>query len=306
MRLAAAVVLGVFKLQLATDLAGTDVTAVFEDYSTTLALTGAVFCWWRAVVVRKERLAWSVMGAGSRLDRGGRTVDRGLGWGSQRPYPSIADALWLAWYPITFAVLLLLVRSRISSFRASLWLDGAIGALSVTALAFAFAYEPITEGATGSTAAVLTNLAYPIGDTLLFGVVVAIFGLTAWRPGRSWLLLGAGLALMAGSDVVYLVQTAQGTYGQDSLVDAACPPLRAHRPCRVATGEAGHSARHRGPARGRGAVRVWARGHRAAGLRPLRPLTSSARPDRPDGPAGAHRTSLVFVALQEDARPQPP
>ena len=173
---------------------------------------------------------------------------------------------------MTFAVLFLLIRSRISSFRASLWLDGVIGAVSVTGAGLRDRRRsPSPKAATGSTAAVLTNLAYPIGDTLLFGVVVAIFGLTAWRPGRAWLLLGAGLALMAVSDLLYLVQTAQGTYGEDSLVDAGLPAsalligLAAWQPAKR-----GIAPGHRGPARGGGAVHVWARGDRPSGVRPLR------------------------------------
>ena len=45
------------------------------------------------------------------------------------PYPSIADALWLAWYPATLVVLVLLVRARLRNARTSLWLDGLIAAV---------------------------------------------------------------------------------------------------------------------------------------------------------------------------------
>ena len=222
---AAALLLTVFTFQVGTDLGGSELTAIFEDYLyNALLFTGAAFCLWRAAAVREERLAWAVMGAAIAIWTAGDVLWTAL-WAEDpnAPYPSISDGLWLAWYPASLAVLFLLMRSRLASFRASLWLDGTIGALCVIALGFAFAYGPIADGATGSTAAVLTNLAYPLGDMLVLGVVVAIFGLTGWRPGRAWLILGAGLALAAIADVTYLAQTALGTYSDASLVDAGWP-----------------------------------------------------------------------------------
>jgi two-component system, cell cycle response regulator len=221
----AAVLLALFAVQVGTGVAGPQVTAVFDDYLyNALLLAGAGFCAWRAAVVREERLVWMLMGATIVVWTAG-DIAWTVAWAQDpnAPYPSLSDALWLAWYPVTLVVLYLLVRSRVASFRASLWLDGIIGALCTIALAFAFAYGPIADSATGSTAAVLTNLAYPLGDILILGVVVAIFGLTGWRPGRAWLVLGAGLALNALADVVYLVQTALGTYVQGTLVDAGWP-----------------------------------------------------------------------------------
>jgi two-component system, cell cycle response regulator len=221
----AAALLALFALQVGTGVLGAGVTAVLEDYLyNALLFAGAGFCLWRAAAVSDERLAWTVMGAAIAVWTAGDILWTAL-WASDpnAPYPSVSDALWLAWYPASLVVLYLLVRSRIASFRASLWLDGAIGALCTVALAFAFAYGPIADSATGSTAAVLTNLAYPLGDTVILGVVVAIFGLTGWRPGRAWLLLGAGLALNAVADVVYLVQIALGSYVEGSLVDAGWP-----------------------------------------------------------------------------------
>jgi two-component system cell cycle response regulator len=221
----AAVLLALFAIQLQTGFFGPGVTAVLEDYLyNALLFAGAGFCLWRAAAVSEERLAWTGMGAAIAVWTAGDILWTAL-WASDpnAPYPSVSDALWLAWYPASLVVLYLLVRSRMASFRASLWLDGAIGALCTVALAFAFAYGPIADSATGSTAAVLTNLAYPLGDTVILGVVVAIFGLTGWRPGRAWLVLGAGLALNAVADVVYLVQIALGSYVQGSLVDAGWP-----------------------------------------------------------------------------------
>ena len=126
----AALLLAVFTFQVATDLVGSELTALLEDYLyNALLFTGAAFCLWRAVAVREERLAWTLMGAGIAVWTAGDVVWTAVWDGDPNaPYPSIADALWLAWYPASLAALFLLVRSRLASFRASLWLDGTIGA----------------------------------------------------------------------------------------------------------------------------------------------------------------------------------
>jgi diguanylate cyclase (GGDEF)-like protein len=141
------------------------------------------------------------------------------------PYPSLADGLWLAFYPISCVALALLVRERMQNARGSLWLDGVIGALGAAALAAAVTYGTVVHeaGAGDLSAQVITNLAYPIADLILVGVVVAIFGLSGWRPGRAWVLLGVGLALNGLGDGIYLAQTYEGTYTEGTLVDAMWP-----------------------------------------------------------------------------------
>src|SRR6185295_6359627 len=126
-------------------------------------------------------------------------------------------------YPAAFVTLVLLFRERVKEFRTSHWLDGAIAALAVASLASAIAFRPIVEATTGDAAAIAVNLAYPLGDLLLLSIVVAIFGLSGWRPGRAWLFLGAGLALSAGADGLYLLQSATGAYVEGGMLDAAWP-----------------------------------------------------------------------------------
>ena len=77
--------------------------------------------------------------------------------------------LYLAFYPASYAALLLLARSRTDSFRSSLWLDGGIAALTVAALIATLAFQPIVDATGGTTAADRVNLAYPAGDLLLLG-----------------------------------------------------------------------------------------------------------------------------------------
>jgi two-component system cell cycle response regulator len=249
----AGALLAFFMLQVVTGVGGRGLTDFLQDYLyNALLFGGAGFCLWRAVAVREERPQWLVVGFAIVSWTAADIV-----WTAvyaddpNAPYPSIADALWLTWYPASLVALVLLVRSRLRDARASLWLDGLIGAVATTALAAALAYGPVIhEGSAGDLSpAVVTGLAYPVGDLLLLGMIIAIFGLTSWNPGRAWLVLGLGLALNAVGDAIYLVQTADGTWQENSWVNAFWPAssllvgLAAWQPIRRASALEDHSLR---------------------------------------------------------------
>src|SRR5205823_8423522 len=108
------------------------------------------------------------------------------------PIPSTADALWLGMYPPLIVAILLLIRSRLSAFRNSLWLDGTIGALVLASISATVVVGPVFESSRGSVAATATNVAYPVADLLLLGVAVGAFALRGWQVERMWALLSLG------------------------------------------------------------------------------------------------------------------
>jgi two-component system, cell cycle response regulator len=221
-----AVLMAAFVLQAATGLGGDAVAGVFQDYVYNgLLLAGAGFCLWRAAAFQEERTAWLVMGAAIVGWTGADVLSTAVYSGDPSPpYPSVADALWLVYYPAACVTLLLLARSRVGEFQLNLLLDGLIAALITAALGCALLYGPVMRASAGELSPeVLTNLAYPVGDLLLLGLVVAILGLTGWRPGRGWVLLGIGLALAAVADGVYLLQTVEGTYTEGTLLETLWP-----------------------------------------------------------------------------------
>jgi two-component system, cell cycle response regulator len=136
------------------------------------------------------------------------------------PFPSVSDAFYLGFYPPAYVSLVLLLRARSADIPRSLWLDGLIGALTVSALGAALVFQAVLDSTEGSPLAVATNLAYPLGDLLLLGLVVGFLGLTGWRVERMWVVIGAGLAVFAVADSVYLYQAASGSYVEGTLLDA--------------------------------------------------------------------------------------
>jgi diguanylate cyclase (GGDEF)-like protein len=188
-------------------------------------LGAAASCFTRAALVRRERTAWALIGAGLLIWTGGEIYyEATLAAQGSVPIPSPADAGYLLFYPLTYAGLIVLLRERIGSFPFTRWLDGLIAGLAVAALTAALALGPIAAASNaGSSLETATNLAYPICDLTLLALVVTAAAFTGWRPGATWSLLGAGLLVLAGSDVVYLLQSAQGTYVEGGLLDVAWP-----------------------------------------------------------------------------------
>ena len=156
--------------------------------ATVCALCGA-----RALLVQRERAAWAVLAvalamyvAGARC---GRSGSRSYSLRPSRRSPtrcgsrSIPGATW----PWGCCCAGACAASR------CVWLDGLLASFVVAAVGIALIHGVIAAGLEGtSAAAVTTNLAYPLGDVLLVGFVVGAFALSGWRPGREWLLLGAG------------------------------------------------------------------------------------------------------------------
>ena len=215
-----------FSAHVAFGFGGSGTDALFNTWVyNALMLTSAAACLLRAALVRRERLAWTLLGVGLLLYTGGEIYyAAALAERETVPIPSLADAGYLAFYPLAYVALVVLLRARIGTFPVARWLDGAIVGSAVAALAAAFALGPIVDASSeGQTLAVATNLAYPIADLTLLTMVATAASFTGWRPGRSWAVLGAGLLLLAVSDGVYLLQSADASYVEGTILDAGWP-----------------------------------------------------------------------------------
>jgi len=138
----------------------------------------------------------------------------------QPPFPSPADAGWLAFYPFAYLCLGLHARRTIRGLPPSMWLDGLIGVLAVAAVGTVFLIAPLVDGHDVSTAELIIGSANPILDLLLLSLVIAFLGLGGGGRGRAWLLLGAGFAVFTGADFTLLHQFASNTYVPGSALDS--------------------------------------------------------------------------------------
>jgi hypothetical protein len=126
------------------------------------------------------------------------------------PYPSFADVLWLAWYPLIGWGMLQLINERVERFELHRWMDGLAVMLVVITPAVALIVQPVAEHTTDDGLAAVVDFSYPILDVLMVGGVLGVCGLLGWRPGRTWVLLGIGCVLIALADGVFSVQQARG------------------------------------------------------------------------------------------------
>jgi len=213
-----------YAAQAAWSVCGTGADTFFEIYVyNALIFAAGGLCLARAAATRRERGAWLVLGAGLMAWAAGEAyyslfLDRL----DSPPVPSVSDGLWLAFYPACYVAIVLLVRERVRQFRSSLWLDGVVGALAASAIAAALIFGTVIEGGENSSV-IAVDLAYAIGDLLLLGFVVAVFGLTGWRPGRALLLVGAALATSAIVDGWFLYNVATEQTVDSTLVATLWP-----------------------------------------------------------------------------------
>jgi two-component system, cell cycle response regulator len=178
----------------------------------------------RAFAAPADRGAWLALGIGVAFYTAGDLYyTLFLENAASVPSPSPADAGYLLFYPLVYASLARLVGAHARDVHANVWLDGAIGGLTLAAVGSALVLEPVIRSTHGTLASVATNLAYPIGDLTLLALVATAAALDGWRLGARWLVLGAGLVVLAVSDVTYLLQSADGTYVEGGLLDAAWP-----------------------------------------------------------------------------------
>jgi two-component system, cell cycle response regulator len=216
-----------FVLRAATGAGGSTADTIFGDWIYDALMLGAAgSCLLRARLVESERSAWALLGVALAVWTAGEIYyEVVLASRASVPVPSPADLGYLLFYPIAYAGLLALVRRRLDLLSAARWLDGIIVGVAAAALAAAFVLGPIVDASTrsGDTLAVATNLAYPIGDVALLALVATAAALDGWRVSTRWLVLGAGLVVLAVSDVTYLLQAADGTYVEGGLLDAAWP-----------------------------------------------------------------------------------
>jgi signal transduction histidine kinase len=136
------------------------------------------------------------------------------------PSPSFADLGYLMFYPPIVLAVLATTRLRQGWRNPVVLLDGLIAGFSVTAVAAIAVFGPIARAATGSRQEIVTNLAYPILDCLVVGLVLTLVALSGWRTTRQQAVLLGAIVLFATSDSLYLVRIANGTYVPSTLLDS--------------------------------------------------------------------------------------
>ncbi len=117
--------------------------------------------------------------------------------GATPPVPSVANLLWLGFFPLCFVAFVQVIRRGNSGSLIATSLDALIAGLAVGALSAAFAFDAIVKITGDSRLATATNMMYPVGDLLLFGL--ALGGLAILPRDYRRFLMVAGFAMVANA-----------------------------------------------------------------------------------------------------------
>ncbi|MGH2573835.1 MAG: sensor histidine kinase [Actinomycetota bacterium] len=138
----------------------------------------------------------------------------------EAPFPSAADAFYLAGYPIIAVGLLLLVRGRIPGRDRASLIDAAIVTTGLTVLLWVYLVVPFAYDPSLSWLERVVSIAYPLGDVLLIAVAARLLISPGARTG-AYRLLSLSLLFLLVADAVYAVLAQHGTYFTGHPVDGA-------------------------------------------------------------------------------------
>ena len=137
--------------------------------------------------------------------------------GQERPFPSLADVFYLAMYPLAAAGLVLLIRRRTGGRDRGSLLDALSVTTAMALLSWIFFIDPNVQDAGLTWQERATSITYPLGDILLMATLARL--LITSGSNRAAALLGAGVAGLLASDVVYGLGQLDGTWAIGSYYD---------------------------------------------------------------------------------------
>jgi diguanylate cyclase (GGDEF)-like protein len=197
---------------------------IFNDWAVAgFEAAGSLLCIARACTGRSGRAIPLTLGCGSLMWALGDLIltieSRG---GAEPPTPSWADASYVCFFPLTYVAVVLFMRGEVRRLATPSWLDGAVAGLGAAAVCAAFALHDLVHLTGASAAATATNLAYPVGDVLLLGLVVGGSTLMSGRRKAPWLLMTLGIAVNVMGDTANLFDSSLGRLG--FILDAIAWP----------------------------------------------------------------------------------
>jgi diguanylate cyclase (GGDEF)-like protein len=196
-----------------------------------LGLTAVPFVVAMACLLRGLRLRgslrrfWILLGASAAAWGVGQTIwtlyETGLG--REVPFPSWADAGYLAAVPLAVAALLVLPAAAQSmAGLLRIVLDGVMVALALFCTSWILVLGPLFAAGGDNLLSTILSLAYPVGDVVT--ITMLIFALLRARQGgeaarQPLYLIGLGLTGIALADSGFVYLTSQTSYTSGSFID---------------------------------------------------------------------------------------
>lgn len=204
--------------------AGARATLVLSDVLGSVPPLAAGLLSLRAAMVGNDRArrGWLLFGLGC-LTWGAGEVVWGyyeLVLGQESPFPSVADAAYLASVPLFFVGILLLTVPASAAARLRRGLDALAVVMAASAFSWHFVIGPIYASSDATTFEKVLTSAYPLGDlALLFALALSVPRLAQDRGGQILGVLGAGLVLFLLADTGFAYLENTSIYESGSIVD---------------------------------------------------------------------------------------
>jgi signal transduction histidine kinase len=164
---------------------------------------------------------WLLFAGGLLLWSGGDAYWNSYQWilGKEAPYPSPADGLYIAAYPLLAIGVLTLMRGW---GRAQLRdvLDGAIVSVSAAVVIWVLLIGPLERGSSLSALGTATSLGTTVGDILVLAAIAQLIMSRRRTSNLALRVIGASIALTLISDYVYAYLNIHSGYTSGMLVDA--------------------------------------------------------------------------------------
>jgi len=167
------------------------------------------------------RLAWYLIAAGQAFFVAGDVLSYNYKalFGTALPFPSVADAVYLAGvYPFTIAGLLLLIRRRNPGRDWASLVDSLIVTIGLALLSWVFLISPYAHDSALHLGTKLVSVGYPLGDILMLGVAVRM-AVGGGRHGPAYAMMVAAIAAVLITDSIYGWIQLHGTYTPGDPLD---------------------------------------------------------------------------------------
>jgi diguanylate cyclase (GGDEF)-like protein/PAS domain S-box-containing protein len=139
-------------------------------------------------------------------------------FGATLPFPSVADPLYLAVYPVTVAGLFLMARRRNPGRDWASLIDAAVVTIGLALLSWVFLIAPYAQDTALHLGTKLVSMAYPLGDILILGVAVRL-AVGAGRRSPAYHMLIAAIVAVLATDSVYGWILLHGSYSPGDPLD---------------------------------------------------------------------------------------
>ena len=188
-----------------------------------VVVLSAVLMLCKAITNEADRKAWLALAVGTLIWVSADVVY--TAWISALdpiPYPSIADWMYLGFYPFAYLAIGVLLVRRKHRPPLKLWLDGLLVALGVAAYIW-MAAPSIYNTNDSDPAAMFMSAANPVSDLVLLCLLVGMLSVMGWRADRMWWLLLASCSLLWITDTAWLLGIAANSYAVGAIIDIGWP-----------------------------------------------------------------------------------